>query len=404
MTVPAGSRPPTTIAQPEMRSINRSAVLEYLRLAKTASRSELSRQLHISKPTAMRIIDELMEHNLVCSLGQKGKGVGRSEEMLALNIAENLVIGIDLGGSHISGIIANIGGEILHQTRIEKVWGEAEENSTAIIAFTRQLVRRAAGIKAHLLGIAVGVPGIIDSKAGVVKIAPAMNWKDFPLLERLQAAFNLPVTVENDVNLAALGEYWFGAGVGIGNLVMIAIGTGIGAGIILDGKLHRGFRESSGEIGYLIPGIQYLDNQYPGFGALESIASGKGIAERAAARLKELGLTPLPTPLDAASVFQSARDGQAWAQQIIKETIDYLSLAIANVTVCFDPELIILGGGIASSVDLLIEPILNRLQHVIPVLPRLEGSSLKSNAPLLGAVVLVFQKATDYSVVQTIHG
>jgi glucokinase-like ROK family protein len=388
-----------------MRSINRSAVLEYLRLAKTASRSELSRQLHISKPTAMRIIDELMEHDLVCSLGQKGKGVvGRSEEMLALNITQNLVIGIDLGGSHISGIIANIGGEILVQTRSEKVWGEAEENCVAVIRFIQSLLRRAGEIQASLLGIAVGVPGIIDSKAGVVKIAPAMNWKDFPLLERLQAAFNLPVTVENDVNLAALGEYWFGAGVGINNLVMIAIGTGIGAGIILDGKLHRGFRESSGEIGYLIPGIQYLDNQYPGFGALESIASGKGIAERASAYLKKQGLTPLPSPLDAAAVFQAARDGQPWAEAIIKETIDYLSLAVANVSVCFDPELIILGGGISASVDLLIEPILTRLAHVIPVLPRLEGSSLQGNAPLLGAVVLVFQKATDYAVVQTVHG
>ena len=391
-----------TIAQTEMRAINRSAVLEYLRLAKTASRTELSAQLYISKPTVMRIIDELVANELVLPLNEKEKGSRRSREMLALNTINNLVIGVDLGGSHISGMIANIGGEILYQTRISEKWTNGEDNFQVLVQFMRDLQKVAEKYPAKILGIAVGVPGIIDSKGGVVKIAPSLNWKDFPLFERLKPFFDIPVIVENDVNLSVLGEYWFGSGVGIENVVMISIGTGIGAGIILDGKLHRGYRESSGEIGYLLPGVQYLDNQYPGFGALESLASCKGIAERAIHYLKETNTNLDISAVDAAFVFDSARAGQAWAQQIVNETIEFLSLAIANISVCFDPELIIIGGGISGSLDMLIEPIQTRLKNVIPFVPKIEGSALMGNAPLFGAVVRVFQKCVDYTVVHVV--
>lgn len=106
--------------------------------------------------------------------------------------------------------------------------------------------------------------------------------------------------------------------------------------------------------------------------------------------------------MDAALVFNEAREGQPWAKNIINETIDYLCLAIANVSVCFDPELIIIGGGISGSLDMLIEPIQNRLKKVIPFVPKIEGSRLLNNAPLLGAVVRVFQKCEDYTVVHVV--
>jgi glucokinase len=239
----------------------------------------------------------------------------------------------------------------------------------------------------------------MDSRTGIVKLAPGLAWNDFSLLQRLEQITDLPVYLENDVNLATLGEHWFGAGQGVRDLVMIAIGTGIGAGIILDGKLHRGYAEASGEIGYILPGVHFLDNQYPGFGALESVASGKGIAEQAAKKWSGLYGTRKMPEMEAADVFQAAREGQVWAVQVVAETVDYLSLALASVIVCLDPELVILGGGIAGSAGMLIEPIRKRLTGVIPRLPRFEESLLNDQAAILGAVVRVFQKYTDYSVV-----
>ncbi|MDO9121417.1 MAG: ROK family transcriptional regulator, partial [Anaerolineaceae bacterium] len=275
-----------TIAQTEMRAINRSAVLEYLRLSKTASRTELSTELMISKPTVMRIVDDLLAAGLIISLDEREKGARRSRELLALNAPNNLVLGVDIGGSHISAIIATIGGEILYQNRTAVNWSSSESNYQTLIQYIKDLRKEALSFPVNILGIAIGVPGIIDSTNGVVRIAPSLNWHNFPLLEKLESALDIPVIVENDVNLAVLGENWFGIGEGVNNLVMISVGTGIGSGIILDGKLHRGFRDSSGEIGYLLPGVQYLDNQYPGFGALESLASCSGITDRAIKSLK----------------------------------------------------------------------------------------------------------------------
>ncbi len=392
---------PKTITQSEMRTINRSAVLEYFRLAHTVSRTEIAERLKLSRPTVKRIIDQLLEENLVISTGKKETGKGRSRELLSLNIKENAVIGIDIGGSHISGALVNLGGEILFERHLPQEWDAPDSNFTRISDFIQTLLDRSHQHKIHLLGIGIGVPGIVSSQTGEVKRAPSLGWVDFPFLEELRLLFpNIPILIENDVALAALGEYWFGAGIGINNLIMIAIGTGIGAGIILDGKLYRGHTDSSGEIGYILPDIQYLNKQYPGFGALENVASGKGIADRAKKVLQTSQNKLDLSKVNALFVFDAAQNGEEWATLLIEETVDYLSLMIANISVSFDPELIILGGGVAESLKMLIPPILDRLKGTIPNQPQLEISTLKNNAPILGAVVQVFHKITDYSVIQ----
>jgi glucokinase len=388
-----------TIAQAEMRNINRSAVMEYLRLAKTASRTEIAHQLHISLPSVARIVEQLIDSGLVRSTGQKEQSRGRGRDLLELNVEENLVIGIDLGGSHVSGALVNLGGEILHEYRDSTIGGSGEENYQKLAKFLKTIIKKAKKETSRILGVAIGVPGILDSRSGIVKLAPGLAWNDFPLLQKLQQITDLPVILENDVNLAVLGEHWFGAGQGVRDLVMVAIGTGIGAGIILDGKLHRGYSEASGEVGYILPGIQFLDHQYPGFGALESVASGRGIVEQAAKTWSSFHGAQKPPEMEAEDIFQAAREGQAWAVQVVDETVNYLSLALANMIVCLDPELVILGGGIAGSGSMLIEPIRNRLTGVIPRLPRIEGSRLGDQAAVLGAVVRVFQNYTEYAVV-----
>ncbi len=388
-----------TIAQAETRAVNRSAVLEYLRLAKSASRTEIARQLNFSKPTAMRIIDELTREGFVFAKGKKSGKRGRSQELLALQTDHNLVIGIDVGGSHITTALATIGGEILHRERLNVNWTTPETNFEILLKAVNSILAHPREEGRSLLGLGLGVPGILDTPNGLVKLAPSLNWVDYPLLQKLTQHIDHPIYIENDVNLAVLGEYWYGAGIGINNLINISIGTGIGAGIILDGKLHRGFRESSGEIGYILPNLECLNNQYPGFGALESLASSRGITKRAAEVLAELNALETDQPLDADFVFETARDGREWAKRVITETVDYLSLGIANVSVCFDPEMIILGGGIAASADMLIEPIKARLSGVIPHIPQIVKTKLNDNAVIMGAVVRVFQKVTDYAVV-----
>ena len=177
---------PQTIAQAEMRNINRSAVLEYLRLVKTCSRTEIARQLKISLPSIARIIEQLIGSGLVRSTGQKERSRGRGRDLLELNVDDNLVIGIDLGGSHISGALVNLGGEILHGFREQFVWGSAEENYKELASFLQAILTQAKGQPSRVLGIAIGVPGIMDSRTGIVKLAPSLDWVDFPLLQKLE--------------------------------------------------------------------------------------------------------------------------------------------------------------------------------------------------------------------------
>jgi glucokinase len=214
-------------------------------------------------------------------------------------------------------------------------------------------------------------------------------------------AFELPVAVDNDVNLAVLGEQWFGAGRGARNIILLALGTGMGGGVVIDGVIYRGHHEAAGEVGYFLPGIQALGCRYDdGFGAMENIVSGLGIAKRATALLSAGQPASEPPPLSAGEVFEAARRGEAWAVQVVDETVDYLSVAVANVATLLDPEVIILGGGIANSADMLIAPILKRIDGAIQHTPRLVASQLGSKATVMGAISLVLHLTKDYYAVR----
>ena len=391
---------PKTIAQADMRKINRSAVLELLRLSGPASRSEIADQLGLSRPSIKRIIDQLMEENFVIPSGKKVIEKGRALELLSLNFTENVIICIDIGGNHIRGALINIGGEIIIDQIKKLTWTEADENFLTIHHFITSLLEKSRHLKSHLLGIGIGIPGIINPSDGSVKIAPSLNWENYPFLEKIQSLYQIPIYIENDVALATLGEFWFGAGVGMSNLVMIAIGTGIGSGIIIDKKLYHGHSNAAGEIGYFLPGLSHLENTYPGFGALESLTSGKGIAERYKEIISKNYKNNTPIEINALTVIEKAKAGEVWAKELINETINYYSLMIANVSLCFDPEIIIIGGGLDQSFDYLFKPITARLEGKIPRIPPLKRAALSNDAPLLGAVTHVFQKVTDYTVIQ----
>ncbi len=197
-----------------------------------------------------------------------------------------------------------------------------------------------------------------------------------------------------------MGELWFGVGQNTRNMVLVAIGTGIGAGIIIDGALYRGANEASGEIGSMLPGREFLGKDYSDFGALESMASGTGIAWRAR---ELLGTPPDPSASEnlwSEDIFNAARQGQDWARGIIDEVVDYLAVAIANLTVSFDPEIIVLGGGVTRSADLLIEPILGRIQGCIPTTPTLVVSTLGRRAAVMGAITNILYSTSDFYVVR----
>lgn len=386
-----------TLTSAEMRSVNRSAVLEYIRRNSPVARSVIARDLKLSLPTVMRVVDELTAHGWVRPTGAKEWSSRRRRDLLEYYKEGHAVIGIDLGGTKMFGALANIGGEIIGERTING-HGTSEEASYAMLEeIISELLRvpRTRGQK--IRGIAVGAPGVTRAQEGIVEWAPSLNWRAYPLKQKLEKRFRLPCLVDNDVNLAALGEQWFGAGVGARNIALITIGTGVGAGLIVDGALYRGHNNAAGEVGFLLSQRAELDKQYTKFGALESIISGTGIAARAQ-RARPNASRARRQPLTAQAVFDAYRQREKWSVALINETVDYLSIAIINISALLDPEVIILGGGVSDAADVLLPAVQARIQNVLPKTPTLKVSTLGRRAAVMGAIAQIVYTTSDYFV------
>jgi len=298
-----------------------------------------------------------------------------------------LVLGVDLGGTKIYGAVANVGGEVLHEQSFVHRETQAESSVAVLSNVVDQLLAFVRTTGLPLTGMAIGVPGIVQPRTGVVDLAPAFGWTGFPLGERLRARYPYPLLIENDVNLAALGEAWFGHSAPEAGLALITIGTGIGAGIVIDGAVHHGAHNMAGEVGYFLPDRSYLGQAFPGFGALEQLASGSGIARRARQVLEGIRPASELESLTAEAVFEATRQGEAWAKPVVADTVDYLAQLIAAITLIFDPEVVVLGGGVARSADLLVDPIRRRLEGTLPLVPSIRVTQLGSRASMLGGIV-----------------
>lgn len=391
-----------TITATQMRSINRSAVLELLRVGGPLSRSSISSELGISLPTVVRIVDGLITEDLVRDTGCTERTGGRRGPTLEFNAAGQLVVGIDLGGTQMFGGVANLHGEILHEASVRQHETSGEESYIRLKGVIAELLAAARSPGLRIRGIGVGVPGVTRHEEGTVTWAPSLRWRDFPLGPRLSDEFGLPVTVENDVNLAAVGELWYGAARMSRNVVLIAIGTGIGAAVILDRTLYRGSHEASGEIGYLLPSVEYLGRRYEGFGALETLASGTGIAKRGREALAGMRPSAELADLSSEDVFAAFSRGETWARGVIEETIEYLALAVANVSALYDPDTIVLGGGVAQSSSILLPAILQKVEGTVPFVPSVVTSTLGRRATVLGSLVDVLYRTDKYYSVREV--
>jgi len=386
-----------------MKRLNRSAVLELLREQGPMSRARIARALNLSPATVTRIVSELVEENLVLETGTGDSTGGRRPTLVQFNYAANAIIGIDMGGTNIVGALADLGGNILQKVSLPSFSGDGRKDALEqLIKVIEQLLSNPRLEEQELRGIGIGAPSIILHREGVVVWAASLGWKNLPLKKILEDRFHVPVFVENDVNLAALGESWYGTGKGVRNLVCISIGTGIGAGIVIGGKLYRGCSEAAGEVGYLVPDSSYLGKRYDQFGCVETLSAGPGIVRRALTYMEKGGDTLLReltggdlNKLTAEMVFEAARRGDPLAQKVVDETVDYISMIVVSVAAILNPELIILGGGIARSADLLIEPIRQRVEGVVPVMPLIKASELGENAAVMGAIALVLHSTSD---------
>jgi predicted NBD/HSP70 family sugar kinase len=389
----------TTITSSLMRDINRSIILEVIRRESPISRTMIAHRLGFSLPTVLRIVTELEADGLIRDHGHSEWSGGRRRPLYEFNAEGWYVIGIDLGCSPFYGALVNLVGSVIDEVeaKTEHPTGEAAFNQLVIMIKTLLASPHAKDLK--IGGIGIGVPGIVSHEEGIVREAYHLRWHNFPLKSRLSERFDLPVIIDNDINLAAVGELWYGSGQNTTNMVVLSIGDVIDTGIIIDRGLYRGSTDCSGEIGHLIPGRDYLYKDYRAFGALESIASCAAVTEQTKSRLKDSKIIPNISNLSSEEIFDAAQLGEAWAQPIMTEMLDQLSIAVASLSALLNPEMIILGGSVSRSSGYIADQLRKRIHKSIPSLPRIVVSHLGRQAVVLGSITnSLFSKLDVYTV------
>ncbi|MEA3335102.1 MAG: ROK family transcriptional regulator [Chloroflexota bacterium] len=397
---------PTTGNAALLRKVNESAVLKLLREEGPFARAEIARQLHLSPPTITRIVADLIEGRLVLEREASDSTGGRPPTLIEFNAQAGSVVGVYIG-QQMTGALANLSGRVLARRSKDSLTGDAgvQQLLTLVADLLEEANRRGVPVR----GVAVGAPSIVLFPQGVVVWSPTLGWQNLALKDILTERLGVPVFIENEVNLIALGESWRGAGRGLENLACISLGGGIGAGLILNGRLYRGAGSAAGEIGYMIPSQRLLSQEYDTFGCLEGIAGSLGIINRAQERIRAGEMSLLhdegnngaePHSLTVSQVLEAAREQDSLACAVVSETVDYLSVAIANLACLIAPERIIISGELAEYGDLFIEPIRQRLQGLIPHTPDIVVSELKLDAVILGAVAVALRETSDALFVQ----
>lgn len=376
-----------------LRAMNERALLEYLRSHQPTSRAELARVTRLSKPTVSQALASLENAGLVRAVGHaiSSKG-GRVATLYEPNPEAGYVLGVDVGRGWVRTAVANLAGQIV--ARIDNP--NDAQSADALVALSSQMARvtvaRAGLDWSQVVHAVVGTPGVLDEQSKRLLFSSNLpEWGRHGLLAELQAAFGLSLSLENDANLAALGERSFGWGSSVSTFVYIMIGTGLGMGIILNNTLYRGARGAAGEIGFLpfgrdeiVEKVGKVNDSY--LGMFEEATAAEGIRRLA----RELDL---PASLSPRQIFDAAQQGDAKALAVVEQEGYRLALAIAVITSVLDPELIVLGGGIGQRGALLIPPLERRLQQLTPLRPRIVSSKLGGDSILLGSIATALETA-----------
>ncbi len=306
---------------------------------------------------------------------------------VSVNPDFGLLAGIDMGASHLHFALTDFRGTLLAEST-EKIRPEAGPKK--LIAQIRKGVCQLIGDRgARLRGLAIGVPSPVDPRSGLVSFANNLpGWRNVDLRRELKKEFRVPVAVENDANMAAIGEHWRGVARGVKNFIFIALGTGIGSGVFVNGRLYVGRRGAAGELHPMNVEWQRWDEDFGDTGYFESYASGMGIAalgrELMGTASKKMSLAE---GRDARFVFDAFRQGNPDARKTLETIFTMLAVGIANSVAVLDPDLIVLGGGITKGApDFMLATVRKVVRRIQPEMPPILLSALEDKAQTFGAI------------------
>lgn len=305
------------------------------------------------------------------------------------------IVGIDLGGTKISCAVADLDGQVISQNTVPTNAHEGEVSVLNRIIMSVQTVLKNADINIdNIKAIGVGSPGPLDTKTGVIITTPNLPFKNFNLINPLKEKFGVPVYLDNDANVAAIGEFMFGAAKGTENMVYFTASTGVGGGAILNGKVYRGNTSNALEIGHMTVAPEGPRCNCGNIGCLEAVASGTAIAKRGREAVEskiETSLKEYET-VTSYEVFKEAAAGDIVAKEIIDSCLNYLGIGVANAIAIFDPEMVVIGGGVSKAgqvvFDKVQEVVNKRCFKNMAESCRILPAGLGADAGVIGAIAL----------------
>ena len=372
---------------PLLKHLNERTVLEAIRAAAPISRAEISRRAGISKPTVSLALQSLLHAGLVREALQDPGGPSYGAVFFEPVPEAAFVLGLDLGARFLRGAVCDVAGEIRVRQDVELRGADAEGALKAIGSLHESLVAASELRPERIDGVVLGVPGVVENGGRSLRLTtpniPGLEGR--PFREELEERLGVPVTLENDVNLAAVGEQWLGVARGVDDFAFLSVGTGMGMGLVLGGDLHRGHNGAAGEVDWALAGV--ADDVDPS-------AEGVQLLTRRLASERSLD-TALASPYDVRLTFAAARNGDPVAGAVVEEVARRIAAHIAPIAAVADVALVVLGGGIGTNSDLLLRPVRRLLATWMPYPPRVEISSLGEAAVLMGALAVGLRSALD---------
>jgi predicted NBD/HSP70 family sugar kinase len=388
----------TSSFQDETRRRNISVLLNDLRLHGPFSRSQLAKRSGLTKATVSVIVDDLVANRLVMETDLiKGKGAGRPARMLTLDPGGGSMVGVKLWPDAVLVILTNFLSEVIWEKQ-QKIREELVPFDFLKLTgdFIDEALREAESLDLTVYGIGVGVPALIDKERGVCVHAPNMHWNDVHICQILEERFDYPIYLENDANVAAMAEYYYGVAQDINDFIYIHFGHGVGGGIYVNGHLLRGHTGFGGEIGHVLFQGDLNDQPKSDWEQQLSIPSMRLRLKQIIDQGEETGLKYDPAVQPNGPFFEqivaAAEAGDEYALAEIDQFVQYLGLGVANLVNIFNPAKVVLGGYVKCDSDWLLQKIHQVVSEFSLKQPlsdmELLYSSLETDASVIGSAIL----------------
>ena len=362
---------------------NRNLILRLIYERGSISRQEISRLIGLTPATVTNITGELLEMGFITELSnfREKSSAGRKAVPLAINPTAGYVIGVDIRPKIVRMSISDLLG------RLSNIESFPYNSNTDELIETLVEKLQVLTEDRDILGIGIGVPGLVDSSSGEVKISPNLGWKNLNLSGPIEKSLRIPVTVENNVRVMALGERWFGKGKKSDNFILVYVSLGVGSGIVISGKIYKGINNSAGEIGHTVVSEDGELCNCGKKGCLETFASARAI-------VKNFKGTSLDEDSDIEEIKSAIEKGDKRAIEIVNRAGHYLGVGISNLVNILDPEMIILAGRVIRLGKTLLEPMRESLESRLFSTNkiRIEISELGKEIGLYGASALALEK------------